>query len=61
MNLQEAKGTWDDQKKRFRKKFTSLTQSDFIFISGEKHLMLDKLRIKLGKTTEEMDWLLLTV
>jgi hypothetical protein len=61
MYLKEAKGTWGDQKKRLREKFRSLTDNDLFLKAGEKGLMLDKLQLKLGKTKEELNWLLLTV
>jgi uncharacterized protein YjbJ (UPF0337 family) len=55
MNTTEAKGNWNEQKGKLKKKFANLTDNDLMFAEGKKDEMLGKLQIKLGKTKEELD------
>ena len=54
MNTTEAKGNWNEQKGKLKKKFAILTDNDLMFEEGKKEEMLGKLQIKLGKTKEEL-------
>ncbi len=53
-NLDEAKGSWNEQKGRLKQKFALLTDDDLLFAEGKKDEMLGKIQIKLGKTKEEI-------
>ena len=55
MDKTEAKGNWNEQKGKLKKKFANLTDNDLMFAEGKKDEMLGKLQIKLGKTKEELD------
>jgi uncharacterized protein YjbJ (UPF0337 family) len=54
MNTIEAKGNWNEQKGKLKKKFGYLTDNDLMFKEGRKEEMLGKLQIKLGKTKDEL-------
>ena len=54
MNTTIVQGNWDDQKSRLKLKFAKLTDNDLLFVEGKKEEMIEKLRIKLGKTKEEL-------
>lgn len=54
MNTTEAKGNWNEQKGRLKKKFAVLTDNDLMYEEGMKDEMIGKLQIKLGKTKEEL-------
>jgi uncharacterized protein YjbJ (UPF0337 family) len=54
MNTTEVKGNWNEQKGKFKQKFSSLTDNDLMFAEGKKDEMLGKLQIKLGKSKEEL-------
>ncbi len=54
MNPTEAKGNWNEQKGKLKRKFAILTDNDLMFEEGKKEEMLGKLQIKLGKTKEEL-------
>jgi len=54
MNTIEIKGSWNKQKSELKQKFAILTDNDLIFEEGEKEEMFRKLRIRLGKTKEEL-------
>lgn len=54
MNTIEVKGSWNKQKSELKQKFAILTDNDLIFVEGEKEEMFRKLRIRLGKTKEEL-------
>jgi len=45
---------WEKQKSELIQKFAILTENDLIFEEGEKEEMFKKLRIRLGKTKEEL-------
>jgi len=54
MNTIEAKGNWNEQKGKLKRKFGYLTDNDLLFEEGKKEEMLGKLQIKLGKTKDEL-------
>ncbi len=58
MNTTESKGNWNEQKGKLKQKFAVLTDNDLMFEEGKKEQMFGKLQIKLGKTKEEMDKIL---
>jgi uncharacterized protein YjbJ (UPF0337 family) len=58
MNTTEVKGNWERQKSKLLKKFANLTDKDLIFLKGSKEAMFGRLQIKLGKTKEEMQTIL---
>jgi hypothetical protein len=45
---------WEKKKSTIMRKFVVLTKTDLIFTTGEEDKMFEKLRIKLGKTDEEI-------
>jgi len=54
MNTIEENRGWEKQKSELIQKFAILTDNDLIFEEGEKEEMFKKLRIRLGKTKEEL-------
>jgi uncharacterized protein YjbJ (UPF0337 family) len=54
MNITKEKRGWEKQKSELIQKFADLTDNDLIFEEGEKEEMFKKLRIRLGKTKEEL-------
>ena len=54
MNTLEENRGWEKQKSELIQKFAILTDNDLIFEEGEKEEMFKKLRIRLGKTKEEL-------
>lgn len=54
METTETRGNWNEQKGKLKQKFAWLTDNDFLFESGKKEEMLDRLQIKLGKTKEDL-------
>jgi len=54
MSTTEEKRGWEKQKSELIQKFADLTDNDLIFEEGEKEEMFKKLRIRLGKTKEEL-------
>lgn len=45
---------WDEQKEKLKVKFSNLTDGDLDYEEGKRDEMLDRVRIKLGKTREEL-------
>ncbi|NEW83187.1 MAG: general stress protein CsbD [Mariniphaga sp.] len=54
MSTTELNRGWKKQKSELIHKFAILTENDLIFEEGEKEEMFKKLRIRLGKTKEEL-------
>jgi len=54
MNTTEAKGSWNEQKKKLKQKFALLTENELLIAEKEKEELFSKLQIKLGKTKEEL-------
>ena len=50
---------WQEQKFRLKKKFAILLDSDLILEDGKKAEMFGRLQLKLGKTKEELDKILI--
>jgi len=54
MNHSDLFGDWEEQKSRLKQKFAELTHTDLLFVNGRKEEMMEKLRLHLGKSKEEM-------
>lgn len=50
----ELSETWNEIKNRLKKRFVFLTDNDLKFEEGKKEEMFEELRIKLGKTKQEL-------
>lgn len=46
---------WNEQKEKLLIQFSELTKEDLMFEAGRKYQMIEKIRLKLGKTEEEME------
>ncbi|CAM3933231.1 general stress protein CsbD [Flavobacterium sinopsychrotolerans] len=54
MNSTELAGNWEEQKEKLKQKFAALTENDLFFSDGKKEEMIEKLKVKLGITKEEL-------
>ena len=54
MNTMELAGNWEEQKEKLKQKFAALTENDLFFSDGKKEEMIEKLKVKLGITKEEL-------
>jgi hypothetical protein len=54
-----ASGNWFKQKNIFLAKFSALTDADFDFEAGKKEEMLNNIRIKIGKTKDQLERIIL--
>jgi uncharacterized protein YjbJ (UPF0337 family) len=54
MNSTELAGNWGEQKEKLKQKFAALTENDLFFSDGKKEEMIEKLKVKLGITKEEL-------
>jgi hypothetical protein len=54
MDTEPTNGTWEEQKKKLKARFISLTNSDLIYEAGKRDEMFIKLRTKLGISRKEM-------
>ncbi len=54
----KLKETWEVQKAKLKEKFAQLTDTDFLFLEGTENEMIEKLKLKLGKSTEEIEKIL---
>ena len=54
----KLKETWEVQKAKLKEKFAQLTDTDFLFLEGTENEMIEKLKLKLGKSTEEIEQIL---
>ncbi len=50
----ELTGNWGEQKEKLKQKFAALTENDLFFSNGKKEEMIEKLKVKLGITKEEL-------
>jgi uncharacterized protein YjbJ (UPF0337 family) len=50
--------SWPDQKNRLKNQFSILHDKDLRYENGKKDEMLEKVRVKLGKTKEEFESLI---
>ena len=60
-NLTELKGNWNEQKGKLKQRFAILTDNDLMFKEGKKDEMFGKLQLKLGKTKEELQKIILSL
>ncbi|MFI5220075.1 MAG: general stress protein CsbD [Bacteroidia bacterium] len=49
-----AIANWNEQKSKLKAKFSTLTYADLQYEENKKDEMLNHIRVKLGKTREEM-------
>ena len=49
-----VEGGWDNQKAMLKQKYSSLTDQDLQFETGKMDKMFEKLKVRLGKSKEEM-------
>ena len=49
-----VKENWDDIAERLRGRFSKLTEADVTFVEGRHDIMLDRIRTRLGRSTEEV-------
>ena len=61
MDRSELRGNWEDQKRRLKATFATLTDNDFMFAKGHQEEMIGKLQMKLGKTKEELQKILAAI
>ena len=54
MNNTKPLEDWNDQKEMLKLKFAMLTGNELMFGEGSKDEVIEKLRVKLGMTKEEM-------
>jgi hypothetical protein len=52
--LTEIKDDWIEKKRKLKRKFVILTESDLLLAEGKNEEMLYRLEIKLGRTREEI-------
>ncbi len=58
-NIMEFKGNWNETKGKLKQKFAMLTDSDLLLIEGKQDEMIGRLQIRLGKTKEQVNKILL--
>jgi len=58
INTTEFKGDWKRQMGILKQVFASLTENDFLFAEGKRDEIMGRIQIKLGKTREELDKIL---
>jgi uncharacterized protein YjbJ (UPF0337 family) len=56
--LTEKKGEWVETKRKLKMKFVILTDNDLLFAECKKDEMFSRLQIKLGRTKEEIIYLI---
>jgi uncharacterized protein YjbJ (UPF0337 family) len=61
MNSKELNGNWEEQKRKLKQKFASLTDTDLLFTEDKKEEMIKKLQITLGKTKEQILKIITTI
>ena len=54
-----VRGNWSEEKAILKQKFEVLTDGNLFLLAYKKDEMIDRLQIKLGKTKEEINKLLL--
>jgi len=54
MKTIESIETWNEKKNRLKERFIFLTDNDLKFEVGRREEMFEELRIKLGKTKQEL-------
>lgn len=53
--------TWDEKKKRLKEIFPAITDNDFHFNDGKEKVMVEMLAYKLGKTSDELRYIIHSV
>ncbi len=61
MNIVSMKENGKELKVKFKQQYTSVTDEDLRCNNGRKEEMLEKLRLKLGKTSEELHEIILNM
>jgi uncharacterized protein YjbJ (UPF0337 family) len=54
MNLTELKGNWHEAKGKLKQQYATLTDDDLLFEEGKQEELIGRLRVKLGKTKEQI-------
>lgn len=54
-------GSWKEQKRKLKERFSILTDGDLEYIPGKSNEMFEKMRTRLGKTKDEMIIILSTL
>jgi hypothetical protein len=54
MNTLELYGHWETIKSRLKQQFTMLTDADLVYEDGAEDALFSRLRLKLGKTKQEI-------
>ncbi|MCD6013744.1 MAG: CsbD family protein [Flavipsychrobacter sp.] len=49
-----VQGNWNEQKGKLKAQFTTLTDADLHYENGKMDEMFTKIRLKIGKTKEEL-------
>ena len=52
--MKEVPGKWSTTKAKLKQKFAVLTKKELVFTEGKKDGMFERLKIKFGKTKEEL-------
>lgn len=50
----ELKKNWLETKKKLKKKFSKLTDNDFMLADGKQNEMINRLQVKLGLSKDEI-------
>ena len=53
-NVTELRANWNETKGKLKQKFAMLTDNDLLLLEGKQEELIGRLRIKLGKTKEEI-------
>jgi uncharacterized protein YjbJ (UPF0337 family) len=51
-------GFWDEKKEKLKEKFSNITDEDLRYYDGKEREMMEVLSYKLGKTREELAFLI---
>jgi hypothetical protein len=51
-------GYWDDKKEKLKQRYPFITDEDLQFNEGKENVMIEMLGYKLGKSTDELRYLL---
>lgn len=54
MNKLQIKGTWDQVKGRLKQTYGTLTDDDLTYVEGKEDELVGRLKVKLGKSEEEV-------
>jgi len=50
--------SWEEKKEKLKSIFPSITDSDLQFTDGKQKVMIEHLAYKLGKTTDELRYII---